>query len=144
MPVYRYQARDKTGKKVTGVLESESESALLDVLRRNELVVVSVKQERAKATKVSVAKRVKLEELVIFSRQLATLIDSGITLVGALRILIEQVENPRLKDVVVAVRHDVESGLSFCESLTRHPRVFSPFFINMVRAGPGTRFITRE
>jgi type IV pilus assembly protein PilC len=76
-----------------------------------------------------------LDDLLVFSRQLATLIDSGITLVGGLRILIEQVENPRLKEVITQVRHDVESGLSFCESLTKHPQIFSPFFINMVRAG---------
>ncbi|MFC1658575.1 type II secretion system F family protein [Candidatus Omnitrophota bacterium] len=136
MPNFQYTAKDKTAKTVTGIIEAANEGEVVQLLHKDNLVVVSVgpvkKQAAARRKRGG---KIKLDDLVVFSRQLATLIDSGITLVGALRILLEQVENPRLKDVILQVRHDVESGLSFCESLTRHPKVFSTFFVNMVRAG---------
>ena len=136
MPTYQYTAKDKAAQTVTGIVEAANESEVVQLLHKDSLAVVSIGPIKKRlAARRRRGGKIKMDDLLVFSRQLATLIDSGITLVGALRILIEQVENPRLKDVVVAVRHDVESGLSFCESLTRHPRVFSAFFINMVRAG---------
>ena len=135
MPDYQYVAKDKAAQTITGTIEADSEDEVIQLLHKKELVVVSV----ASVKKKSVAKRrvgkVKLDDLVVFSRQLATLIDSGIPLVGALGILIEQLENQNLKNIVFGVRHDVESGLSFCDSLSRYPQAFSTFFINMVRAG---------
>ena len=136
MPTYQYTAKNKAAQTVTGIVEAANENEVVQLLHKDSLAVVSIGPVKKKsAARRKRGGRVKMDDLLVFSRQLATLIDSGITLVGALRILIDQVENPRLKDVVVAVRHDVESGLSFCESLTKHPKVFSPFFINMVRAG---------
>ena len=137
MPTFQYTAKDKSAKTVTGIIEAANENEVVQLLHKDGLAVVYIgPADKKKATaRKKRGGKIKLDDLLVFSRQLATLIDSGITLVGALRILIEQVENPKLKEVVVVVRHDVESGLSFCESLTRHPRVFSPFFINMVRAG---------
>src|SRR4030042_877667 len=130
---YQYIAKDKNGHTVTGSLESASETEAAGLLHQKELVVVSVKAAR-KAIFKSQAGKIKLDEVVIFSRQLATMIDAGIPLVQCLGILGEQIENKDLKSVVITVRQDIEEGKSFCESLAKHPQVFSELFINMVRA----------
>jgi type IV pilus assembly protein PilC len=135
MPTYQYTVKDKAAQPVTGMIDAASEAEVVQLLHKKGLTVISIKSVKKKSATRPRRGKVKMDDLVIFSRQLATLIDSGIPLVGALGILVEQVENPVLRDVVSGVRRDVESGLSFCESLTRYPRVFSIFFINMVRAG---------
>jgi len=135
MPTYQYTAKNKNAQTITGVIEAANENEIVQLLHKKELTVVSIKSVKKKLVSKRRGGKVKLDDLVVFSRQLATLIDSGIPLVGALGILIEQVESPYLKGVVSGVRRDVESGLSFCESLARYPKVFSTFFINMVRAG---------
>jgi len=135
MPNFQYTAKNKNAQTITGVIEAANENEIVQLLHKKELTVVSIKSVKKKLVSKRRGGKVKLDDLVVFSRQLATLIDSGIPLVGALGILIEQVESPYLKGVVSGVRRDVESGLSFCESLARYPKVFSTFFINMVRAG---------
>jgi len=136
MSLYQYTAKDKSGSSVSGSLESNSETEVVDLLHKKELVVVSV--ELAKNAPVSAKlkdKKVKLDDLVIFSRQLATMIDAGIPLVNALGILSEQIETESLREVVIMVRRDIEEGISFCDALAKHPGVFSELFINMVKAG---------
>ena len=135
MPTYQYTAKDKTAQTVTGIMEAANENDLVQILHKKQLVVVSVKPVKKTLVTRRISGKIKMDDLVVFSRQLATLIDSGIPLVSALGILIDQVENASLKNIVLKVRQDVESGLSFCESLIKYPRVFSTFFVNMVRAG---------
>lgn len=134
MNTYQYTAKDKSGHTVIGILEGASEAEVAEGLHKKELVVVSIKPAKAKALKAK-DKKVKLDDLVIFSRQLATMIDAGIPLVQSLGILGEQIENPNLKNVVIMLRQDIEAGMSFCDALAKHPNVFSELFINMTRAG---------
>ena len=138
MATFRYSAKDKTGRTVTGVLESADERTLLEILRRQELIVISIKQERKKE-KISFyldfGGKIKLSELVLFVRQLATMIDSGIPLVQALDILSEQIEHREFKAIVATIKKDVSTGSRFHEALAKHPKVFTPLFINMVKAG---------
>jgi len=136
MATYSYNAKDKNGRAVNGVLEGGSELEISEVLHRQDLVVVSI--ELAKGKKSSAGHKhgkIKLDDLVIFSRQLATMIDAGIPLVQCLGILSEQIENLPLREVVSTVRQDIVAGISFCDALAKHPQVFSNLFINMVRAG---------
>jgi len=84
---------------------------------------------------VNRARKVKTDDLVIFSRQLATMIEAGIPLVHTLRILGEQIEVKSLQSVVNVIREDIEAGMSFCDALGKHPKIFSELFINMVKAG---------
>ncbi|MDD4981843.1 MAG: type II secretion system F family protein [Candidatus Omnitrophica bacterium] len=138
MTTYNYTAKDKNGYTLNGSLDVSSESEAADALHKKELTIISIEQAKDKASKAGVKakdQKVKLDDLVIFTRQLATMIDSGIPLVHALGILSEQVENPSLKGVVVSVRQDIEAGMSFCDALAKHPKVFSDLFINMARAG---------
>jgi type IV pilus assembly protein PilC len=134
MGSYRYTAKDKKGQAVNGILEASSESEVASILHEKELVVVAIEPEKKKILK-SWEGGIKLYDLVIFSRQLATMIESGITLVQSLSTLTEQIENKKLKDVVLMLRQDIQEGTSFCNALAKHPKVFSELFINMSRAG---------
>jgi len=131
---YRYIAKDKNGSTVAGILDVLSEADVIDALHKKDLIVVSIQAEKKKF-KIMRDRKIKLDDLVIFSRQLATMIDAGIPLVQALGILAEQIENKNLRRVIFAVRQDIETGMSFCDALSKHPAVFSELFINMSRAG---------
>jgi len=137
MSAYQYIAKDRNGHSVMGALDAASETEAAEVLHKKELVVISIEQVKEKTGAKGDRKDAKLkaDELVIFSRQLATMIDAGIPLVQALGILGEQIENKTLQNVVGAVRRDIEGGMSFCDALARHPKAFSELFINMARAG---------
>lgn len=132
MSTYQYTAKDKNGYTVRGRLESASESEAVSLLHKNALVIISIRKIKKQITPDT---KIKADDLVIFSRQLATMIDAGIPLVQSLGILDEQIENKNLKNVVGAVRQDVDGGASFCDALSKHPKVFSELFINMARAG---------
>lgn len=131
---YQYTAKDKNGQTVFGIIEGASESEVAEALHKKDLIVVSVEEAKTNVSKARYGK-IKLDDLVIFSRQLATMIDAGIPLVQSLGILGEQIENKALKNVVITVRQDIEAGVSFCDALAKHPSVFSELFINMARAG---------
>ncbi|MDD5730988.1 MAG: type II secretion system F family protein [Candidatus Omnitrophica bacterium] len=134
MPTFQYSAKDKNGMTVTGSMDAPSEAEAANLLHNKELVVVSLKEAKKRVIKTK-GKKVKLDDLVIFSRQLATMIDSGIPLVQTLGILVEQVDNKTLKDVVMVLRQDIEAGMSFCDALAKHPGVFSELYVNMSKAG---------
>ena len=139
MPMFRYAAKERTGRPVNGVTEAVDQKALMDVLRNRELVIISIKEEKKKDKMSLMAKfggeKIKLAELVLFSRQMATMIDSGIPLMQALEILSEQIENKSFKAIVLEVKKDVGAGCGFHEALAKHPRAFSQLFVNMVKAG---------
>ncbi len=136
MNSYKYSAKDKNGQTINGIIQAASETEVVDILHKKEMMVFSVE-----FTKVSVVgpkkvdQKIKLDDLVIFSRQLATMIDAGIPLVNALGILAEQIEKEGLRGIIGMVRQDIEAGMSFCDALAKHPVVFSDLFVNMVKAG---------
>jgi type IV pilus assembly protein PilC len=133
---YQYSAKDKDGRTITGTIEGASESDVIEALHKKELIIVEFFAVKAKKKgPIAVGGGVGLEDMVIFSRQLATMIDAGIPLIHALSILSEQIECEKLKEVVGSVRADIEAGMSFCDALAKHPKVFSELFINMARAG---------
>ncbi len=133
MAFFKYTAKDKTGRKISGLLEANDQNQAVDTLRKKELIPISLSEEKGK--KHLRAHKVKLDDLVVFSRQLATMVDSGIPLVQALSILGEQVENENFRQVILKIRQDIEEGASFCDALAKHVAVFSPLYINMVKAG---------
>ncbi len=135
MPRFSYFAKDKTGKPVKGVIESKDRAMALDSLHRKDLVILSLTEEKVKPTMTVIGQNVPLPELVMFSRQLATMIDSGVPLPQALDILHEQVSRPYFKRVIANIKENVEAGESLSNSLAKHPKVFTPLYIYMVRAG---------
>src|ERR671916_734429 len=136
MALYTYRALDKQGEIIQDKLEGSGEMAVAQELRQQGLLVIDVKEQSVGQKDILAPfKGIKLAELVVFSRQLATMINAGLPIVRALYILSEQTENPKLKDVVVDVRKDVEAGLSLSEALEKHPDAFSRLYVEMVRAG---------
>src|SRR5215204_819464 len=136
MALYTYRALDKQGEVVQDKVDGSGELAVAQELRQQGLLVIEVKEQNV-ANKDILApfKRIKLGDLVVFSRQLATMINAGLPIVRALYVLSEQTENPKLKAVVVEVRKDVEAGSFLSEALEKHPDAFSRLYVEMVKAG---------
>jgi type IV pilus assembly protein PilC len=136
MALYTYRALDKQGEIVQDRTEGSGTMAVAHELRQQGLLVIDVKEQSVSNMDIlEPFKRIKLGDLVIFSRQLATMINAGLPIVRALYVLSEQTENPKLKEVVVVVRKDVEAGFSLSEALEKHPKVFSRLYVEMVKAG---------
>jgi type IV pilus assembly protein PilC len=133
---YVFKAMDVAGAPLRGQVDAESKQAVSDQLRARGLVILEIAEKHSsREINVALFERITLSDLAIFSRQLATMVSSGMTILRALFVLEEQTETKKLKTVIVDVRKDVEAGLSFSVALARHPKVFSPLFIAMIRAG---------
>jgi type IV pilus assembly protein PilC len=135
---YEYAVRDGKGKLVNGKLEAPTEAALVTKLRGMGYAPISVKEVNQglnRELKLPGGNRVKLKDLAIASRQFATMINSGLSLLRALTILSEQTENKTLARTFSEVRNAVEAGQSLSNALAKHPNVFPPLMINMCRAG---------
>jgi type IV pilus assembly protein PilC len=138
MPTFKYVAKDKEGKTVTGTTDAPSNEELIHMLRQQGLLIVTVKETKAKPKGASFSfgkQRVAQDDLVIFSRQLATMVSAGIPLVNALDILGDQIENKTFKEVVLKVRDDIETGYSLSDAFGKHINIFSSLFVNMTKAG---------
>lgn len=140
MATYRYVVKDKTGKTIKGLADAVSRDGAIQSLRAKGFIIISLEEERKLRFSFNILrkikkKKVKIDDLVVFSRQLSTMVDAGIPLVTALDILAEQIENPMFRQVVSKIRDDVETGSSLSDALSKHTNVFSTLFINMVRAG---------
>lgn len=137
---FEYQVRDRTGKLVSGELEADNQAAVATRLKQMGYAPVEIKQVRDSALEREVkipglSGRVKLKDIAVMSRQFATMIGSGLSLLRTLTILSEQTQNPKLRDTLHDVRVKVESGSSLSKALAEHPKVFSNLFVAMVRAG---------
>jgi type IV pilus assembly protein PilC len=133
---YIFKAMDLAGAPMRGQVDAESKQAVSDQLRARGLVILEIAEKHhSREINVDLFERITLSDLSIFSRQLATMVSSGMTILRALFVLEEQTEVKKLKAVIVTVRKDVEAGLAFSVALGRHPKVFSPLFVAMVRAG---------
>jgi type IV pilus assembly protein PilC len=137
--LYKYQVRDRAGKLVTGELQAETETALVQRLKSMGYAPVSIEKGNTglqKELKIpGFGGRVKLKDLAIFARQFATMINSGLSLMRALSILSEQTENPVLANLITEVRNDVEAGTSLSAAMGKHPKVFPPLMVNLCKAG---------
>jgi type IV pilus assembly protein PilC len=136
MSTFVFKAMDLAGGKARGEVEADSKQAVSDQLKSRGLIVLDISAKRgSKEIEFSFLKRVSANDLAIFSRQLSTMISSGMSILRSLYVLEEQTENKFLKETIVAVRKDVEAGLSLSDSMARHPKVFSTLFVAMTQAG---------
>jgi type IV pilus assembly protein PilC len=136
MSTYLFKAIDPAGGRASGEVEAESKQAVADQLKQRGLIVLDIADKHAsREIKLEFMQRVKADELAVFSRQLSTMISSGMSILRSLYVLEDQTESQFLKATIVAVRKDVEAGLSLSDSMARHPKVFSPLFIAMTQAG---------
>ena len=139
MPNFRYTARDGEDKLVQGSIEALGQDEVISRLQEKGLIVTSVVEETAKRTLTEKAKRrhnkVKLDDLVLLARQLATLLGAGLTLLRGLDIIANQVESSLLHSTVNRLKQDVKAGLSFRDALAKHPKIFSSYWLNLVETG---------
>ena len=143
---FEYSVRDQRGKLVGGKLEAPSEAALVRKLVGMGFAPISVREaNKGISREISLpgGNRVKLKDLAIMSRQFATMINSGLSLIRALAILSEQTENKALGRTLGEVRAAVEAGQSLSAAMAKHPKVFPPLVINMVRAGEVGGFLDK-
>ena len=138
MAKFTYKALDGRGATASGQIDADNKAACAASLRNKGLTVVDINEVKtglAQADIFASLQRVKARDLTIFSRQFATMINSGLSMLRALSVLEEQTENKKLATVLGQVRGDVEAGIALSDALEKHPKVFSPLYINMVRAG---------
>ena len=147
MPTYKYSARDQEGKNVTGRISAESEAVIIAELRKRSLSILSIAEEKESAFKKSVSKpqggkKVKPEDLVIFTRQFATMVDAGIPILQSLEALSEQTSNPTFKLALVTIREDIQVGSSLSGAFAKHSKIFDQLYVNMIRVGESGGILT--
>jgi general secretion pathway protein F len=150
MPVFEYTGLTEAGKNVRGIRDAESSKVLRQILRKDGVYLTEARAAEAGAVvgeqKTGLSREVDVgamlgftgvsaQDLAIATRQLATLIAAGIPLVDALSALVDQVEQPRLKRIMGAIKQKVNEGSSLADALNEHPKVFSNLYVNMIRAG---------
>ena len=144
MPYFAYKARDAGGKLIEGVLEGASSGGVADLLLGRGVTPVSIEETRARgqgsgnAVLTLFKPRVQHVDILLFSRQIHTLLKAGVPIMRALNGLQESATNPAMKEVIRDVRESLEAGRELSVSLARHPKVFSSFYISMVRVGEAT------
>jgi len=134
---FKYSARTKAGEKQAGFVEAANKEAAINILRGNELFILSMEEAERRRWFGSLFNffyRVKRSDLMIFTRQFATMLEAKVPLSEALRNLHNQTRNAALREVILTITNDVESGIALSQSLERHPEVFSDFYINLVRS----------
>ena len=137
---FQYKVRDTQGRLLQGSLDGDSQTLVANKLRQMGYVPIAIHEEKAKNLSKDLSipgltDRVNMKDVAVFSRQFATMINSGLSLIRALHILAEQTENKKLAATVTEVRLDVEKGASLSQAIARHPKVFNRLYIAMVRAG---------
>ncbi|MBI4557334.1 MAG: type II secretion system F family protein [Candidatus Hydrogenedentes bacterium] len=145
MAKYAYKAMNKDGKETFGIIEADSQALAINDVRNLGLFPTQVREarksdeRRARKTKGGPSEfyigGLKLKHIVVFTRQLATLIDAGLPLLRSLNVLIVQQKASKLKDILREITSDIQSGATLSEAMAKHPRAFDRLYVNMVRAG---------
>src|SRR3712207_4697717 len=136
MAAYVFKAVDLTGVHAKGEVEADSKQAVADQLKARGLIVLDIAAKGGpKANSFDRFKKAKPYDLTVLTRPLATMVPSGMTLLRSLYVLEAQTESKMLKETLVAVRKDVEAGVTLSDALARHPKVFNHLYVAMVRAG---------
>lgn len=138
MAKFEYKAVDRANKSVSGSIDAATASSARTTLQKQGLRPIMIKPVKGRGNiKIPFVGggKVKSRDMVIFTRQLATMINAGVPLIRSLNTLVEQTESPALKVHILEISKDIEGGMAFADSLEKHPDVFSPIYINMVRAG---------
>src|SRR3954469_22829358 len=136
MTTFVFKAMDVAGLPAKGEVEAESKQHVSEQLRSRGLIVLDISAKHSsRELNFDLFKKIKAEDLTVMTRQLATMVSSGMSILRALHVLEDQTENDKLADIISEVRKDVEAGLPLSDSFGRHPKVFSRLFVAMTRAG---------
>jgi type IV pilus assembly protein PilC len=135
---FTFKAVDLAGVPAKGELEADSKQAVTDQLRGRGLIVLDINEEKASLTNKDLFdrfRRIKPHELTVMTRQLATMVAAGVSILRAFHVLEEQTENEKLKEILAEVRQDIEAGISMSDSLEKHPDTFDDLYVAMTRTG---------
>src|SRR3954463_2487757 len=135
MPAYVWKGKTREGKAVSGERSADNKEAVMALLRRDQILVSSVKEKGKEIALPKFGGGVPAKDLAIFVRQFSVMIDAGLPLVQCLEILGSQQENKTFKRALIQIRQDVESGSNLADSMRKHPKIFNDLFTNMVAAG---------
>jgi type II secretory pathway component PulF len=138
MPTFHYRARSQGGELLTGAIETSGPEAAADHLAGLGYVPIAIEEKKEGALSgdlLEAFRRITPQDRIIFSRQLATLINAGIPLTTALDTCASQSENPKIREILIQVRKDIEGGSAFSAALARHPKAFDNLYVGMIRAG---------
>jgi type IV pilus assembly protein PilC len=136
MATYVFKAMDLTGAKATGEVEAETKQIVSEQLKSRGLIVLDISDKHtSRQINIDLFNKLSATDLAVMTRQLATMVQSGMTILRALYVLEAQTENKILNEAITSVRKDVEAGLPLSDALERHPKIFDPLFVSMTRAG---------
>lgn len=137
MPNFRYKVTDQKNETIEGIIQAASKEVAAEILADRNLAIIYLAEEQVGFLEKSLSflNRIKIRDLVVFSRQLSVIISANIPLVQGLRILVAQTENPHLRIIVSEITDDVDGGAKLSAALARHQTAFSDFFINIIRSG---------
>ncbi len=145
MPTYQYQVRNRQGELVTGRLEGANADAVASMLGNRGMIPLSIQEaakikasEAGSASQFFQRRRISLDELIIFSRQMFSLSKAGVPIIRALRGLAGSARNPLLKETLFEIAETLESGVDLASSLNRHPKLFSELYVSVVHVGENT------
>lgn len=138
--LYKYNAIEQTGAKKDGTIEAVSMEVAIDSLQKRGLIIASIKpaNEEAWYEKISFGEKVSNKDIVILSRQISTLFNASVSALKIFSLLSTEVENKHLKQSMIEVTDDLQAGSSISKALSKHPDIFSDFYVNMVKAGEET------
>jgi len=135
MANFQWKGRDRNGNPQSGVMAGDSKEAVIAALRRQQILVTTVKEKGKEIALPKFGGGIKSKDIAVFTRQFSVMIDAGLPLVQCLDILGQQQENKSFQKILVQIRQDVEGGSSLAESMRRHPQAFDDLYVNMVGAG---------
>ncbi len=146
MPTFRYAAKDQDSRDVTGKIEASDINMVIEELRKRRLVIISVDEEKKSALfSVSRGERggaIKSEDIILFARQMATMVDAGIPIMQTMEALQDQASSGSLKKVLGQVHDDIRLGVSLSAAFAKHPKVFDNLFVNMIKVGESGGVLT--
>ncbi|NOZ94601.1 MAG: type II secretion system F family protein [Acidobacteria bacterium] len=135
MPNYEWKGRDRNNNPQSGVMIGDSKDAVIAALRRQQIVVTTVKEKGKEIALPRLGGGIKSKDIAVFTRQFSVMIDAGLPLVQCLDILGQQQDNKAFQKILLQIRQDVESGSSLAEAMRKHPQAFDDLYVNMVAAG---------
>ena len=135
MTTFSYKAVDQRGAQAVGKIDGDNKAAVAASLRNQGFTVLDLNEVKQGWGQIDIGGRIKSKDLTVFSRQFATMVNSGLSMLRCLYVLEEQTPNKKLAKVIGEIRADVEAGISLSDSLEKHPKVFSRLYVSMVRAG---------
>lgn len=137
MPTFEYTAKNQDSKNVAGKITADNKNAVIGELRKRNLTIVNLKEvkEKKSSQKSFLRKKIKADEIVIFTRQLATMVDAGIPIIQGIDALRDQVVHPEFKRVLTSIQEDIQHGSGLSAAFSKHPHVFDTLFVSMIKVG---------